>query len=129
MDVAIGQEGLPSGDYARAALAGLPPAEAQAILDNAGEEVTNNNGIIAAVDEGKAGAGFAYASDVTTANAAGLKLKAVELPPDLRQQVVYVAAVVEDAKNTPGAERFLETLLSEEGTKALERTDLGPPPG
>ena len=127
--IAIGQEGLPSGDYAREAIAGLPEAEAQAILANVTEETPNNNAIGIALDDGKADAGFVYASDVEARNELGGKLRAIELPPDLRPEVVYTAAVVSGSENPAGAQRFLDSLLTGAGAAELEKSGLGPPPG
>jgi molybdate transport system substrate-binding protein len=124
--VAIGQEGLPLGDYAREALDALPGSEADAILANADSEDTNNNGIIEKVTKGKVDAGFLYATDVQ-ANAG--KLTAIELPPDASPEVVYTAAIVEGAENAPGAEHFLDAMLDGAGAKELEKAGFGPPPG
>ncbi len=59
--IAIGKEGLPSGDYARAARAGLPADESKAILANVSSEESNNNGAVIKVNEGDADAAFVYA--------------------------------------------------------------------
>ncbi len=124
--VAIGQEGLPLGDYAREALDALPGSEADAILANADSEDTNNNAIIEKVTKGKVDAGFLYATDVR-ANAG--KLRAIELPPDASPEIVYTAAIVEGAENVPGAEHFLDAMLEGAGAKELEKAGFGPPPG
>jgi molybdate transport system substrate-binding protein len=126
--VEIGHEGLPSGDYAREALGGLPANESQAILDNVTAEQPNNNAIVIALGDGKADAGFVYASDVVAANATGGKLKAIDLPAGTAPEVVYAGAVVEDAANEPGAQRFLDALTGERGTRQLETAGLGPAP-
>ena len=124
--VAIGQEGLPLGEYARAALDTLPAGDSDAILAGADTEDANNNAIIEKVSKGQVDAGFLYATDVE-ANAG--QLRAIELPADARQRVVYAAALVEGAENTPGAEHFLDAMLDGDGARQLEKAGFGPPPG
>jgi molybdate transport system substrate-binding protein len=124
--VAIAQEGSPLGNYARAAIDSLPSAVSKDILAGADTEDTNNNAIIEKVSKGKVDAGFLYATDVK-ANAD--KLRAVELPAEAKQQIIYSAAVVTDAENAPGAQHFLDAMVDGDGTKKLERAGFGPPPG
>ncbi|MDX6580879.1 MAG: molybdate transport system substrate-binding protein [Solirubrobacterales bacterium] len=124
--VAIGQEGLPVGDYAREALSGLPDAESQAILANVSSEESTNNGIVLKLTQGRADAGLVYATDV---KATGGKLRAIELPARLRPEVVYAGAVVEGSENPAGAQHFLDDQLHGKGAQMLQRAGFGPPPG
>jgi molybdate transport system substrate-binding protein len=125
---AIGQDGLPSGDYARAALAGLPGSEGDEILANATVEEPNNNAIVIDLNAGDADAGFVYASDVFASNQTDGDLRTIKLPPDLPRQVVYSAAVTDAAENPPGAQEFVDNLLTQDSATTFGKTGFGPPP-
>jgi molybdate transport system substrate-binding protein len=123
--VSIGQDGLPAGDYARDAISELEPGTGDAILANASDEQSNNNGIAIAVASGKADAGFVYGSDV---QATGGKLRSIELPAEAQQEVVITGAVVEGADNHAGAQHVIDGLLTGDGARRLARAGFGPPP-
>jgi molybdate transport system substrate-binding protein len=123
--LAIGDEGVPAGEYTREALDRLPASEREAILANVRSREPDVAGIVGKLTQGAVDAGFVYATDVTATDG---ELVEVELPDGLSPEVTYAAAVVEGAENTAGAERYIDGLLEGEGASALERAGFGPPP-
>lgn len=116
IDIVIGAEGVPVGDYTRELLAKLPDRDEEAILSHVRSEEPDVKSIVAKLTTGAADAGFVYASDV---HAAGDALKAIELPADLEPVVSYGVAVVADSANPEGAQEFIAGLLDGDGHNAL----------
>jgi molybdate transport system substrate-binding protein len=125
LDLVIGAEGVPAGDYAREALARLSPAREDAILANVRSEESDVKGIVGKLATGAADAGFVYATDV---EAAGDDLRAIELPAELQPVVAYSAAVVSDSEDRAAARKFIDALLSGDGADALAAAGFKPPP-
>ena len=125
LDLVIGAEEVPVGSYTREVLGRLPVQQRRAILANVRSNEPDVGGVIAKVAGGAADAGFVYATDVAAADG---ELALVEIPPRLRPDVTYAAAVVRDADNADAARQFLDGLLSGEGRSALRRAGFGPPP-
>jgi molybdate transport system substrate-binding protein len=123
--VAVGEQGVPIGDYTREVLAGLDDDQSTAILDNVRSEEPDVAGIVGKLSQGAVDAGFVYITDVT---ATAGELSAIELSPRLQPEVAYGAAVVEGAENPEGAQAFIDGLLSGAGAQALEDAGFGPPP-
>jgi molybdate transport system substrate-binding protein len=123
--LAVGQEGVPVGDYTREVLGGLPSDQSQAILANVRSEEPDVAGIVGKLTQGAVDAGFVYVTDVVATNGA---LKAVDLPAELEPDVAYGAAVVSGADNPEGAQQFIDGLLDGEGADALKAAGFGPPP-
>jgi molybdate transport system substrate-binding protein len=123
--IALGDEGVPAGDYAREVVAGLGRARSDAILANVRSLEPDVAGIVGKLTQGAVDAGFVYVTDVF---ATGGELEAIELPSRLRPEVAYGAAVVEGAENPEGAERFIAGLLAGDGASALRAAGFGPPP-
>jgi molybdate transport system substrate-binding protein len=123
--VAIGEQGVPIGDYTREVLSGLGDDQSTAILDNVRSEEPDVAGIVGKLSQGAVDAGFVYITDVT---ATAGELSAIELSPRLQPEVAYGAAVVEGAENPEGAQAFIDGLLSGAGAQALEDAGFGPPP-
>lgn len=123
LDLVIGAEGVPVGDYAREVIARLPKAEGDAILANVRSEEPDVKGVIAKVAQGAADAGFVYASD-----AAAGEVRAVELPSALEPEVSYAAAVVVGAEEPERAREFIAGLLREDGRRALSEAGFLPAP-
>ena len=123
--LAIGDEGVPVGDYTREVLAGLPAAESEAILANVRSLEPDVAGIVGKLTQGAVDAGFVYITDVV---ATDRELKAIRLPAALQPDVAYGAAVVEGAENPEGAQRFIDGLLDGAGAGALANAGFGPPP-
>ena len=124
--IAIGDKGVPVGDYAREVLAGLGRPESEAILANVRSLEPDVAGIVGKLSQGAVDAGFVYITDVVAADG---DLEAIELPARLEPEVAYGAAVVEGADNPKGAEEFIAGLLDGAGADALLEAGFGPPPG
>jgi molybdate transport system substrate-binding protein len=105
----VGAEGVPVGDYTRAALARLGPERSAAVLANVRSNEPDVKGIVGKLAQGAADAGFVYASDV---KASGGELRAIELPAELEPTATYGAGVVEAAKQPDAAEAFVDDLLA-----------------
>ena len=123
--LAIGDEGVPVGDYTRDVLAGLPAAAEEAILPNVRSLEPDVAGIVGKLTQGAVDAGFVYITDVFASDGA---LEAIDLPASLDPEVAYGAAVVEDGENPDGAEVFIDGLLTGAGADALREAGFGPPP-
>lgn len=123
--IAIGQEGVPVGDYTREVLGRLPAGQSRAILANVGSQEPDVASIVGKLTQGAVDAGFVYVTDVAATDGA---LKAIDLPPGLQPDVAYGAAVVKGASHPQGAQDFIDGLLHGDGAKALKRAGFGPPP-
>ena len=123
--LAIGDEGVPVGDYTREVLAGLPKEESEAILDNVRSLEPDVAGIVGKLTQGAVDAGFVYVTDVVATDGA---LTAIDLPSDLQPDVAYGAAVVDGAENPEGAQSFIDGLLEGDGADALADAGFKPPP-
>lgn len=123
--LAIGQAGVPVGDYAREVIGRLPPSQRDSILANVRSEEPDVAGIVGKLSQGAVDAGFVYATDVVATDGA---LSAVDLPPQLEPEVAYAAAVVEGAENPAGAEAFIDGLVDGAGADALAQAGFGAPP-
>lgn len=125
LTIAIGQEGVPVGDYTREVLGRLPAAQSDAILASVRTEEPDVAGIVGKLTQGAVDAGFVYVTDVVATDGA---LEAVNLPADLEPDVAYGAAVVAGAENPAGAQEFIDGLLEGAGADALRDAGFGPPP-
>lgn len=126
LDLVIGAEGVPVGDYTREVLDKLPSDQAQATLNRVRSEEPDVKSIVGKLTAGAADAGFVYASDV---HAAGDELKAIELPADLDPVVSYGVAVVADSDDPDAAQEFIDGLLDGAGHDALIDADFLEPEG
>ena len=122
--IAMGSESVPVGSYTRKVLDGLPAGEKRAILGNVRSNEPDVGGVVGKVTQGAVDAGFVYVTDV---EATGGKLKAIELPEDLKPQVSYGVAVVKGAKHPQQAQQFVDGLLAGAGQQALDRAGFLPP--
>jgi molybdate transport system substrate-binding protein len=117
----IGAEGVPVGDYTRAALA---QAGRMDVLRQVVSEEEDVRGVLGKVRLGEADAGFVYATD---ARAAGEAVRIIELPESVRVQVRYPVAIVRSTKRPEEAEAFVELLLSARGQAVLREAGFAPP--
>jgi len=124
--LAIGDEGVPVGDYTREVLDRLPADRSQAILGNVRSLEPDVAGIVGKLTQGAVDAGFVYVTDVAAADG---ELESIDLPATLQPDVAYGAAVVTGAENPGGAREFVDGLLDGEGAEALADAGFGPPPG
>ncbi len=116
IDIVVGAEGVPVGDYTRAVLAGLANPLRRSIFAAVRSEEPEVKGIVGKLVAGAADAGFVYVTDVA---AAGDELRAVRLPPVLEPEVVYGIAVVADSDDRELAEEFISGLLEGHGAEDL----------
>jgi molybdate transport system substrate-binding protein len=123
--VALGAASVPVGAYTQRVLARLPAPVRAAIMRNVRSREPDVAGVVGKLTEGAVDAGFVYVSDVTASHG---KVSAVELPPDLRPDVVYEAAVVKGTSHPAAARAFVRGLLSGRGSAALSRAGFRPPP-
>jgi molybdate transport system substrate-binding protein len=126
LDLVIGSEGVPVGDYTREVIDKLGANQADAILAQVRSEEPDVKSIVGKLTAGAADAGFVYASDV---HAAGGELKSIELPADLEPVVSYGVAVVSASDNPEGAQEFIDGLLDGAGRDALLEADFLVPRG
>ena len=114
--IAAGSASVPVGSYTREVLARLGPARARAIEQNIRSNEPDVSGVVGKVAQGAVDAGFVYVTDV---DAAGGRLRAIELPTRLQPRVVYGVAVVKGSDYPDEAREFVDGLLSGEGRRAL----------
>ena len=125
VDLAIGAEGVPVGDYTRDVLARLGAQESRRILARVRSEEPDVGGIVGKLTQGAADAGFVYRTDVTASRG---RLRAIALPESLIPDVRYGVAVVKGAEHAAEARRFVAGLLRGRGRDALERAGFGRAP-
>lgn len=124
--IAMGSGSAPVGAYTRKVLDRLPAAQRQAILANVRSNEPDVAGVVGKVAQGAVDAGFVYVTDVEATEG---KLKAIDLPADLKPRVAYGAAVVKGAKHPEQARQFVDGLLRGAGREALDRAGFLPPGG
>ncbi len=125
LDLAIGDEGVPVGDYTREVLGRLEGDQGEQILANVRSNERDVAGIVGKLTQGAVDAGFVYVTDVV---ATAGELEAIELPAALQPEVAYGIAVVEGAENPAGAGEFIDGLLEGAGADALADAGFLPPP-
>jgi len=116
VQLVIGAQGVPVGDYAREMLvnAGLLVE----VLPNIQSQEEDNGAIVARVESGEADAGIVYLSDVS--EAAGRDLRAVEIDGDVNVTATYPIAVMSSTVNEDLARRFMAYVRGPEGQATLE---------
>ncbi len=124
LKLAIGSESVPIGSYTREVLSRLPRPESDAILANVRSNEPDVKGIVGKLTQGAADAGLVYVTDV---NAAGERLRSVELPADLEPGVTYAAGVVKGAKQPDEAREFIDGLTEGACADALAEAGFGAP--
>src|SRR3954447_6293889 len=124
--IAMGSQSVPVGSYTRKVLDGLPAGERAAILANVRSNEPDVAGVVGKIPQGAVDAGFVYIADVDAAEG---KLKAIDLPAELKPQVAYGVAVVKGAKHPRQAKQFVDGLLAGAGREALDGAGFLPPPG
>jgi molybdate transport system substrate-binding protein len=117
----IGAEGVPIGDYTRAALGAAGRID---VLEQVVSHEEDVKGVLAKVRLGEADAGFVYATD---ARAAGSAVRAIELPSSLEAEVRYPVAILRSTERREDAEAFVELLLSARGQALLRDAGFGRP--
>jgi molybdate transport system substrate-binding protein len=123
--LAVGDEGVPVGDYTREVLSGLGSVASEAILANVRSNEPDVAGIVGKLTQGAVDAGFVYVTDVVATDG---QLRAIELPARLQPEVAYGIAITDGAENPEGAQAFIDGLLDGAGADALAEAGFGPPP-
>lgn len=112
--IAVGARGVPAGEYARAALAGVVDEERRF----AG--YPDEPSVVTAVAQGAAPAGVCYASSLASHPRRAEVARAPFALPS-KTPIVYPAAIVRDAKNVPAARALVAFLGSPEGRAELKK--------
>lgn len=110
--IAIGDEGVPVGDYTREALkaSGLRDALQPSLIGQ-----KDARAVLKAVEAGEVDCGFVYATDARAAKVRVL----FKVDPALHTETGYYACVVKHAKEPEAAGAFLAFLTSPEATAIL----------
>jgi molybdate transport system substrate-binding protein len=124
VQLVLGAEGVPVGDYARQALdhAGVLDAAEANVVSN--EE--DNASVVAKIVSGEADAAIVYGSDVSAA--ADNDLASFAIPDDLNVIATYPIAAVTGSANTSTAQAFI-TYVMGPGQATLAEYGFGPAPG
>jgi molybdate transport system substrate-binding protein len=117
----LGDEGVPVGDYARAALEKLGAPE---VLDNVVSFEQDVKGVVGKVSLGEADAGIVYATDVAPA---GGTVAVVEIPQSAQPAIEYAVAIASASPRQAAARELIEILLGERGRAALREAGFGVP--
>jgi molybdate transport system substrate-binding protein len=117
----IGAKGVPVGDYTREVLEKLGSLD---LLNHVASEEQDVKGVVSKVRLGEADAGFAYATDVESAQD---EILSIALPAKAQPTVEYMVAVVANRQHLSEAEDFVELLQSASGRAALQRAGFGVP--
>jgi molybdate transport system substrate-binding protein len=118
--VAIADEGVPAGEYARKALAHA------GLLDAYGPHLVGQKDVRAvlhAVEQGEVQAGFVYATDARVAPVERL----FAFDPASHPPIEYHAAALRGARTPAQARRFVAWLRSETATRVLSDAGFSPP--
>jgi molybdate transport system substrate-binding protein len=123
VQVVIGAEGVPVGDYARQMLdnAGL----GSRVMANVVSNEPDDAGIVAKVTAGEADAGIVYASDVAAANGS---VNSVTIPASVNVTATYPIASVSGSDQPDLAATFVTYVAGSEGQATLRRYGFGAPP-
>lgn len=121
--LALGQKGVPVGEYAREALtsAGLLEEVTQA-------GYPDEPAVVAAVAEGGAPAGIVYASSLASHPRRDRVTRALDVDPKLHSPVVYPAAIAADAAHRELAAALVAHLRGEAGRAELARAGFSSQP-
>lgn len=123
VDVVLAQRDVPAGAYARRALEALGIAEA--VEANVVSNALDVKTVAAAVALGEADAGIVYASDVTPALRASVRV--FPLPERASVRALYAIAIAAEPEHPAGAREFLDFVRSETGRGILAAHGFGPP--
>ncbi|MFG1920892.1 molybdate ABC transporter substrate-binding protein [Cryptosporangium sp. NPDC048952] len=111
LKIALCQEQVPCGATAKKV---LDKAKITVKPKTLGADVKS---VLTTVSLGEVDAGIVYKTDV---QAAGAKVKGIEIPADQNASTAYPIATLKDAPNADGAKAFVDYVLGADGTKVLE---------
>jgi molybdate transport system substrate-binding protein len=121
VQLVLGAEGVPVGDYARQALRNA------GILDAALANVVSNDeddaGVVAKIAANEADAAIVYRSDV-----AGAGVRSVAIADDVNVIATYPIALITGGPNAGLAKEFVAVVLSPAGQQTLADSGFGPAP-
>ena len=123
VQVLLGAEGVPVGDYARTVLDGAGILDA--VLANVVSFEGSDASIVERIAAGEADAAIVYRSDLSSTAAADLR--AVTIPADANVLATYPIAVVEGSPNTDLALAFVDFVTSAAGQEILRRNGFAIP--
>jgi molybdate transport system substrate-binding protein len=123
VDVVLAHPDVPAGAYARSALAAL--GIESAVEANVVSNALDVKVVAAAVSLGEADAGIVYASDVTPALAA--RVRVLPIPERAGGRAVYPIAAAADPEHPRGSRAFLDLVRSPMGRKILAAHGFGAP--
>jgi molybdate transport system substrate-binding protein len=122
VQVVLGAEGVPVGDYARQML------DENKLTDEVMRNVVSNEpddaSVVAKVSSGEADAGVVYASDI----ASNTDVRGVPIPTNQNVVATYPIAVVKGSPNTGVASSFVAYVTGPQGEATLQQYGFGPPP-
>jgi molybdate transport system substrate-binding protein len=123
VELVMGAEGEPVGDYARQMLAN--EAIEHAVLTNVVWFGPDDATVVATVVGGEADAGIAYTSDRV---AAGSTVASIEIPAHLNVTATYPIAAIAASTNAQLASAFVRLVTGPSGQATLRLAGFGPPP-
>jgi molybdate transport system substrate-binding protein len=123
VQLVLGAEGVPVGDYARQALkhAGILGAALANVVSNEEDDAS----VVAKVAAGEADAAIVYASDV--AAVATTDLRSVDIPDDENVVATYPIAIVVGSTNEDAARAFVGYVTGADGQATLREFGFSPP--
>jgi molybdate transport system substrate-binding protein len=123
VQVVMGAEGVPVGDYARQMLehAGIEDAVMVNVVSNEPDDAS----IVAKVASGEADAGIVYTSDVAAAKGA---VASVDVPTEVNVIASYPLGAVRGSDVPDIARAFISFVVGLLGRSVLGRYGFGPPP-
>jgi molybdate transport system substrate-binding protein len=120
--IAIADDGVPAGEYARSALQALGLLVHYKRLLVGQKDV---RATLRAVEAGEVVAGFVYATDARLSDKVEVLFK---FDPATHDSIDYYVAVVKNTRNTADARAFVDHLFSDKGKAALESKGFALPP-
>jgi molybdate transport system substrate-binding protein len=121
VELVVGAEGVPIGDYTHSVLEKAGRAE---LLRRAVSEEEDVKGVVGKVALAEADAGFVYATD---ARAAAGDVRAIELPAAAQIRIEYPIALVRGSDRAEEGRRFISRLFSSQGRRLLGEAGFGLP--
>jgi len=121
VQLVLGAEGVPVGDYARQMLDenGLT----ERVMPNVVSNEPDDASVVAKVQSGEADAGIVYTSDI----ASNADVRGVTIPAKQNVIATYPIAVVTGAGNAELASSFVTYVTGSEGEATLTQFGFGPP--
>jgi molybdate transport system substrate-binding protein len=122
VQLVLGAEGVPVGDYARQMLDenGLTKQVMPNVVSNEPDDAS----VVAKVKSGEADAGIVYTSDI----ASNSDVRGVTIPAKQNVVATYPIAVVTGSSNADLATSFVDYVTGSQGEATLKQYGFGPPP-